>query len=262
MISGERPYASVWVITKQGQLHKVDTKGHIGPVTEANIALNVSYGADGTLWLIPVNKGSESKQLWYSENDGEEWKILELPNHSASGIAATHLGSCFLLTPQGAVYLVQKRGELTKVFNEGTANDMAISPEGFIWLISRQKKHGGGNLVFWCSIGNYVLQPAFGQPVAKKISAGPDGTARIITLSGEVGSLYPHRMGGLETPGGEPFAKQIAASNATNTIWVIDSQKIKNKKLSMLKYWNPDVDPFSKWHVIDGIEPILLTGGA
>jgi hypothetical protein len=138
---------------------------------------------------------------------------------------------------------------------------MAVSPEGYIWIISRNKKPGGGNLVYWCTYNNYYLQPAFGQPVAKKIAAGPGGVARIITIGGEVASLYLNRMGGLETPGGEEFAKGIATSCRSNTIWAICSEKTGKQKINVLKYWNPDSDKYMEWHTIPDIEPFRIAGG-
>lgn len=68
-------------------------------------------------------------------------------------------------------------------------------------------------------------------------------------------------MGGLETSGGEEFAKDIAASCGSNTIWVITTEKSKRKKHNVLKFWNPDLDAFMKWHTVPDVEPILIAGG-
>ena len=105
------------------------------------------------------------------------------------------------------------------------------------------------------------MQPAYGQPVAKKISAGIDGVARIITIGGEVASLYINRMGGLETPGGEAFAKNIAAGCRSNTIWAVCRDHSGGKKKNVLKYWNPDSDPYMKWHSVPDVEPYDIAGG-
>jgi len=258
---GESIYASVWVLTKKNQLYKVESTGNIVIKSTVNFAIDITYSADKTLWVIPVKNRSESDQIVYSDDEGKNWKGIDLQGIKISKISATHLGSCFLLTPQGSVYLIQKNGDIQKIFPEGTANELAVSPEGFIWIISREKKPGGGNLVFWCTYGNFALQLAYGQPVAKKISAGPEGTARIITIGGELASLYVNRMGGLETPGGEPFAKNIAASCRSNTIWTISSDNSKSKKYNVLKFWNPDVDHHMNWHTIPDIEPFVIAGG-
>ena len=82
-----------------------------------------------------------------------------------------------------------------------------------------------------------------------------------ITTGNEVASLYLNRMGGLETSGGEEFAKDIAASCGSNTIWVITTEKSKRKKHNVLKFWNPDLDAFMKWHTVPDVEPILIAGG-
>ncbi len=97
--------------------------------------------------------------------------------------------------------------------------------------------------------------------VAKRISAGPEGTARIITIGGEVASIYLTRMGGLETTGGEVFAKNIAASCSSNTIWVICREDDKKKKKHILKFWNPDLDQYMKWHTVANVEPFAIAGG-
>ena len=68
-------------------------------------------------------------------------------------------------------------------------------------------------------------------------------------------------MGGLETPGGEAFAKDIAASGKSNTIWVITAEKSNKKKHNILKFWNPDLDGYMQWHTVRDIEPILIAGG-
>lgn len=252
--------ASVWVITRNMHLQKVDETGGVQDKTVPNFANAISFGLDQTLWVLSENSAPFRNQLLYSDDEGHNWITIELQSTKVVKLAATHLGSCFVLTPQGSVYLIQKSGQIELVFAEGTANDIAISPEGFIWIISREKKPGGGNLVFWCSYGNFALQPAYGQPVAKKISAGPEGTARIITTGGEVASLFVNRMGGLETPGGEEFAKEISASPGSNTIWAICSEGTKKNKRHVLKYWNPNVDGYMKWHTIPGIDPLKIAG--
>ena len=251
----------VWVLTQQLKILKVDTKGKVEEKSSANFATNISFSIDHTLWMVPENNGSLESHILYSENEGKNWIRVDTQDLKISKISSTHLGSCFILTPRGSIYIVQKSGEVNMIFNEGTANDMAVSPEGYIWIISRLKKEGGGNLVYWCAYGNYVLQPAYGEPVAKRISAGPEGTARIITIGGEVSSLYLNRMGGLETPGGELFAKNIATCCRSNTIWTISSVKSKKKKHNVLKFWNPDLDPYMQWHTVPDVEPFVIAGG-
>ena len=252
---------SAWVITKQHQLKKIDATGSTQDKSSPNFATALSFGVDQTLWVLPENSEPSVNQLLYSEDEGHNWITMELQSIKVVKLAATHLGSCFVVTPQGSVYLIQKSGQGDLIFAEGTANDIAVSPEGYIWVISREKKPGGGNLVFWCTYGNFSLQPSYGQPVAKKIAAGIDGAARIVTIGGEVASLYVNRMGGLETPGGEQFAKDISTSKHSSTIWVIGSEIIKKKKQNVLKCWNPDTDPYMNWHTIHGIEPYSIAGG-
>ncbi len=251
----------VWVLTQQFKILKVDAEGKIEEKSPSNFATNISFNIDYTLWMVPENNGSAGSHILYSENEGENWTRVDTQNLKISKISSTHSGSCFILTLQGAIYLVEESGEIKMIFDVGTANDIAVSPEGYIWIISRLKKEGGGNLVYWCAYNNYVLQPAYGEPVAKRISAGPEGTARIITIGGEIASLYLNRMGGLETPGGELFAKNIATSCRSNTIWAISTVKSKKKKRNVLKFWNPDLDPYMKWHTVPDVEPFLIAGG-
>ena len=261
MTPGKDRYASVWVLTSQCQLIKVESTGNIQEKSEPEFYIGVSFGIDKTLWVVPQENKGDRYQIMYSDDEGQNWIDIELPNILVTKISATHLGSCFILTPQGSIYIVQKSGAISILFEEGTAHDMAVSPEGFIWIVSRLKKAGGGNFVYWCSLDNYVLQPAHGQSVAKKISASPEGAARIITTGGEVASLYLNRIGGLETPGGELFAKDIATSCRSNTIWIIKGEKSKKKKINVLKFWNPDLDPYMKWHTVPNVEPYLIAGG-
>jgi microcystin-dependent protein len=243
-----------------GGNQKVDSNGKVEEKCSLSSVVSISFSVDNTLWTAVQDNGSVT-YISYSENEGKTWTRIEIQNVKISKIAATHLGSCFILTPQGAVHLVQKSGELKAIFDDGAASDLAVSPEGYIWIISRLKKEGGGNIVCWCALDNYVLQPAYGQPVAKKISAGPEGTARIITNGNEIASLHLNRMGGLETPGGEAFARDIATSCRSNTIWTISRVNVKKKKQHVLKFWNPDSDAYMKWHTVRDIEPILIAGG-
>ena len=254
-------YSSVWVLTQQHNILKVGSNGDTQSISPSNFAVHICFSIDGTLWMVPQSKQAFNNHISYSEDEGQNWIQVDIPNLKISIISSTPSGSCFILTAQGSIYLVQKSGEIDLIFDEGTAHDIAVSPEGFIWIISRQTKPGGGNLVYWCSLDNYVLQPAHGQPVAKRISAGPEGTARIITIGGEVASIYLTRMGGLETTGGEVFAKNIAASCSSNTIWAICREDGKKKKKHILKFWNPDLDQYMKWHTIANVEPFAIAGG-
>ena len=68
-------------------------------------------------------------------------------------------------------------------------------------------------------------------------------------------------MGGLETPGGELFAKNIGASCLSNTIWIIGPDNQQKRKQNVLKCWNLDIDPYMKWYTISGVEPYQIAGG-
>jgi hypothetical protein len=261
MTQNQEKHSFVWVLTQQQQIKKVDVSGGIQDKSPPNFASAISFSQENTLWIVPADNKENSNRICFSEDEGQHWDVIDLASIQIHRMSASHLGSCFILTPQGSIYLVQKSGEVQQVFGEGIAHDLAVSPEGFIWIISREKKQGGGNLVFWCTYGNFGLQPAYGQPVAKKISAGIEGVARIITIGGEVASLYVNRMGGLETPGGEPFAKDIASGCRSNTIWTISSESSKRKSHNILKFWNSDVDKYMEWHTVAGIEPYVITGG-
>lgn len=260
MTLGKEQSTAVWVLTRQHQLQKVDATGSVQDKSPTNFGSLLSFSADQTLWVMPNINEATTNQILYSEDEGRSWIEIDLQQIKAVNLAATHLGSCFVVTAQGAVHLIQKSGQIELVFAEGTANDIAVSPDGFIWLISMVKKVGGGNLVFWCTYGNFSLQPAYGEPVAKKISAGIEGSARIITTGGEIASLYVTRMSGLETPGGDEFAKEISTSNSSNTIWAICTTGTKKHKKFILKYWNPDLDSHMKWHTILDIEPLKISG--
>lgn len=156
----------------------MDSNGKVDEKCALSSVVSISFSVDNTLWTAVQDSGSVN-YISYSENEGKNWTRIEIQNLNISKIVATHLGSCFILTPQGAVHLVQKSGELKAIFDDGAASDLAVSPEGYIWIISGLKKEGGGNIVCWCALDNYVLQPVYGQPVAKKISVGPESTARV-----------------------------------------------------------------------------------
>ncbi len=251
----------VWVVTKHDELVKIWTNGKTEVISDSIKVTSISFNVDETLWIVPKSSGPMESHVSYSEDEGKNWVRVNTLDLQIAKVSATHIGSCFILTLQGAIYLVQKTGEVKQIFDDETAHDMAVSPEGYIWIISRISKEGGGNLVFWCALDNYVLQPPYGQPVAKRISVGPEGTARIVTIGDEVASIYLNRMGGLETPGGEAFAKDIATSCMSNTIWAISVDKIKKKKYHKLKFWNPDSDAFMQWHTVPDVEPVIVASG-
>jgi len=258
-IKDESPF--VWVLTKQYHILKIGTNGKTESISPSISAEHISFNIDNTLWLAPKIEGSFYDMILYSDNEGQNWVQVKLPNIEISKLSSTHLGSCFILTPQGSILLVEKSGYMRIIFNEGTAIDMAVSPEGYIWLISNQKKAGGGHLVYWCTMSNFVLQTVFGEPVAKRISVGPEGSARIVTIGGEIASLYIGRAGGLETPGGELFSFNISSSCKSSTIWTISEEKLNNKKHNILKFWDPDSDPYMHWHSLTKVDPLKIVGG-
>lgn len=249
---------SILALDRHKQLLILNKDGHQEKIVAPESISQISTSIEGTIWLLAEHRSGANGKLYYSDNAGISWQDIELSMLRIANISASHVGGCFITTPVGSVYFIAKSGDIEQVFNEGVANSISVSPDGYVWVLSREKKPGGGNLIFWCSINNFGLQPVYGQPVAKRISAGIDGTARIVTVGGEVGSLYLNRMGGLEPQGGVEFAKDIAASLTSSTIWTICPDVKKKRKGNTLMYWNPDKDEYLKWHTVPGFDPIKI----
>ncbi|MCI0690329.1 MAG: hypothetical protein L0Y54_24285 [Sporichthyaceae bacterium] len=190
--------AMVWVIDESGQLFSVDRSGadERRELPDDLRALETSYGADGTLWVL-ASGGNAADPVIVREGPAGDLDIRPAPM-PVSKISAG---------PDGTLWMVSTAGEVVSMAADttihrhspqsvATAEEISVGPDGSVWIIGATIRYAG-------RIVSRLTQPTgdwFDLPApasATKLGVAPDGMAWTINSRGEVWRLHPYGGGSL-----------------------------------------------------------------
>jgi streptogramin lyase len=195
--------AMAWVIDEAHQLVAVDRDGTQTPrpLPDGRRALEVSCGADGTLWVLadgpsgPGGGGDGALLIRYAPSVTVE---TIQPPVAVSKVAAGPDGTLWLVNRDGEVLSMTAGGETRRhsPAGESLAEEISVGPDGSVWVISTTSRYAG-RIVKRLSDpdGGWFDLPA--PASATKVGVAPDGMAWTINSRGEVWRLHPLGGGSL-----------------------------------------------------------------
>lgn len=162
------PDGNSWVINTQGTVWTVYPQGGYKLMSPEGVyfALDISVGADGTVWII----SSETRQSpggniisWYDAANNN-W-VQVPPLAAAAKVAGAPDGNAWVVNSKGEVWIVYPQGgyKLMSTADEYFALDISVGSDGTPWIISTDtgEPDKGGNRIKYCdtATGQWVTVP-------------------------------------------------------------------------------------------------------
>jgi hypothetical protein len=251
--------AFAYILNESYTLQKVDTQQVVETLSEPHFATHLSVGADQTLWV--VRKNSEGPGwIQFSEDGGKTWNTPgDEVKKEAVQICGTPKGNCTYLTEDARIWVMEKSGKTFPISPPDTAKQVSISPDGIMWVLSKQEKELGGHFIFFTPLQQMQLQQITNGAVCRELTPLQRGRVGIITIGGEVATIGIQEMGALQSEAGKVFASAISSSPASNLLWVIQPNKNPNKA-GTVAWWNIETGKFLEWNQIEGVKARAISG--
>ena len=120
-------FQSAFALTEDRQIGWVGSDGGFEAVSDTGFALDLNVAADGTVWAIGTESGSNGNLIKYLldfPNNKSDWKTLNT-ELGADQVMGRSKGQCVFLAPDQSVHIADTKGGHSQIIGAGAAMRVA-----------------------------------------------------------------------------------------------------------------------------------------